>query len=379
MSASTDIAAPVSTAAVDGAPALPELLRVFNEVSGRLAETHRRLEERVAGLQRELEEAHEGLRRSRALAALGEMAAGIAHEVRNPLASIALHAEVLREDLADRPNERAVLEKISRAVTRLDSIVGDVLRFARTSCSRRDRLPVIRVVEEAIASCEAETTAAGAELRVEIDPDLEICADAAAITQALVNLVRNAVDAIRETPGSRPIIRIDAERRERLGADGRRAPMTVLGVEDGGPGFDPSVVDRVFTPFVTTREAGTGLGLAIVHRIVDAHDGAVGIASASSIGGARIELLLPAPAPVEGRGADGGEGARDRSGSVGAEASGDSRITHAHADCTGNGTTACAAARNPLDQGGELDHAVAARLRRARRSPQRRTLGGKGA
>lgn len=362
--------------AAPGGPELPELLRVFNEVSGRLAETHRRLEERVAGLQRELAEAHEGLRRSRALAALGEMAAGIAHEVRNPLASIALHAEVLREDLADRPDERAVLDKIARAVARLDSIVGDVLRFARTSCSRRDRMSVRSMVGEALASCEAEIHAGGVEVLVDVDDALEIRADGAAITQAIVNLVRNAIEAVGEGPVARRRVRIDGERRERLGADGRRTPVAVIGVEDGGPGFDPSVVDRVFTPFVTTRESGTGLGLAIVHRIVDAHDGAVAVASRSRTGGARVELLLPAPGPECESGADGGESARDRSGADGERSPAAPRVAHAHAGSTGNGTAACAPAPNPLDQGGELDHAVAERLKRTRRRPRERAPGG---
>jgi len=374
-------AAPVeagSIAAAVGAVAeLPELLRMFHEVSDRLSSTHRRLEERVAGLQRELAEAHDGLRRSRALAALGEMAAGIAHEVRNPLASIALHAEVLREDLADRPESLAVLEKISRAVARLDSIVVDVLRFARTSCGRRERRGVLELVEEALASCEAERSAAGVEVRVEIDPALELSADSSAITQAIVNLVRNAIDAIRETPGASPRVRIDAARRERLDADGRRVPVTMIGVEDGGPGIDESIVDRIFTPFVTTRESGTGLGLAIVHRIVDAHSGAVTIAARSPSGGARIELLLPASEPEIDAGADGGESAtRDRLGDGGASAHDGSRVAHAHAGSTGNGTAACAPAPNPLDQGGELDHAVAERMRRTRRRLREQMPGG---
>lgn len=357
-------------------PELPELLRMFNAVSGRLTETHRRLEHRVAGLQRELADAHEGLRRSRALASLGEMAAGIAHEVRNPLASIALHAEVLREDLADRPDARTMLDKITRAVSRLDSIVGDVLRFSKTSCGRRDRLALRGVVEEALASCEAEIAAAGARIDIEIDPGIAIVADGAAITQALVNVIRNAVEAVQESPSDRRRIRIDGANRRRLGPDGRRAPVTVIGIEDGGPGFDPSIVDRAFTPFVTTRESGTGLGLAIVHRIVDAHDGAVSVVPRSATGGARIELLLPASEPAPAPRANGGKSARDRSGVVGASALGAPRIAHAHAGCTGNGTAACAPATNPLDQGGELDLVVAERLRRTRRKPREREPGG---
>lgn len=297
MAIGADAAARPSPAPSAGATALPEmpdLLRMFNEVSARLSETHRRLEERVGGLQRELADAQEGLRRSRALAALGEMAAGIAHEVRNPLASMALHAEVLREDLADRPAQCELLEKITRAIARLDSIVGDVLRFARSAHGDAQTLPALDPIEEALAACRAEISESHAEVECRIAASLEVFCDPTALVQAIVNLIRNAADAVRESQSAIRRIRIDACERERLGPDGRRARMTVIGVEDSGPGFDPAVVDRAFTPFVTTRATGTGLGLAIVHRIADAHGGAVRIERAAT-GGARVEFMLPAP------------------------------------------------------------------------------------
>lgn len=283
-----------SAPAAGALPELPELLRMFNEVSVRLSETHHRLEDRVAGLQRELADAQEGLRRSRALAALGEMAAGIAHEVRNPLASMALHAEVLREDLVDRPAQCELLEKIARAIARLDAIVGDVLRFARSAHGEMRSMPVRDAVDDAVSACRAEISDARVEVECRVAAALEAFCDPTALIQAIVNLIRNAVEAISEAGASVRRIRIDASERERLGTDGRRARMTVIAVEDSGPGFDPKVVDRVFTPFVTTRAAGTGLGLAIVHRIADAHSGAVRIERAET-GGARIEFMIPAP------------------------------------------------------------------------------------
>jgi len=281
------------------APEMPDLLRMFNEVSTRLSETHRRLEERVADLQRELAEAKDGLRRSRALAALGEMAAGIAHEVRNPLASIALHAEVLHEDLADRPVQQEILEKISRAVHRLDAIVGDVLRFARSARGDARLHPVIDSIAEALSACDAEVVRAGVTVECRVPDALPVLADPTLVVQALVNLVRNAVEAMSESDSQRRTLRIDACEIERLGPDGRRTRMTLIGVEDSGPGFDPALRPRAFTPFVTTRSQGTGLGLAIVHRIADAHGGAVRICDAPK-GGARVEFLLPT---AEGRAA----------------------------------------------------------------------------
>jgi signal transduction histidine kinase len=127
------VAAGVQVGMVDGpAPGeLAELLGAFNDVTGRLQRTHERLQREVAGLKRELREANEQLSRSRRLAALGEMAAGIAHEVRNPLSSIRLYARMLEQDLADRPDQRSIAGRIGAAVHGLDAVVGDVLNFAR--------------------------------------------------------------------------------------------------------------------------------------------------------------------------------------------------------------------------------------------------------
>ena len=118
----------------DGQVSVPdfmELMRSFNEVTTQLERTHDALRAEVASLKLDLEEANERLRRSRSLAALGEMAAGIAHEIRNPLGSMALNVGLLREDLSEQPDSLLLCEKISKAVGGLDAIVGDVLSFAR--------------------------------------------------------------------------------------------------------------------------------------------------------------------------------------------------------------------------------------------------------
>src|ERR1051326_2654322 len=110
---------------------LAELIGAFNEVTARLQGTHEALRREVARLQGELREANEQLQRSKRLAALGQMAAGIAHEVRNPLGSIRLYARMLEQDLADHPQERQTASKIAAAVHGLDGVVGDVLSFSR--------------------------------------------------------------------------------------------------------------------------------------------------------------------------------------------------------------------------------------------------------
>ena len=122
-----------SSAARDlGVEDLRELMRSVNETTERLQHTHVTLQQQVASLQKELAEANAQLCRSRSLAALGEMAAGIAHEVRNPLASIGLYVQMLGEDVADRPPLARLCDKIARAVKGLDAIVRDVLMLPRS-------------------------------------------------------------------------------------------------------------------------------------------------------------------------------------------------------------------------------------------------------
>jgi len=273
---------------------LRQLMRTVNETTHRLQLTHESLQLEVRRLQGELGEANAQLRRSRSLAALGEMAAGIAHEVRNPLASIGLYAQMLVEDLADRPQTARLAGKIGGAVDRIDTIVRDVLRFARDTSVQPQCVRVAGLVEQAIESCRAtfaETKvsvvieeADGDALRVEVDPTLMV--------QAIANVVRNAAEAMAETPDGSRTVRVRVDRGVRRLPSGERAERIVIGVEDSGPGIAPEVLERMFNPFFTTRPTGTGLGLAIVHRIVEAHDGHVVVFNRDE-GGATVELCVP--------------------------------------------------------------------------------------
>lgn len=300
-----------------------EFLRHFNEATSRLQETHTALVAKVERLQSELAEANERLRRSRSLAALGEMAAGIAHEIRNPLGAISLNAELLREDVRDRADAAASVEKIRRAAVRLDRIVGDVLSFARDTRINATHTSAREILLQAAADCEALLEQQDVALRIDIDGACELCADPALVSQAVSNLVRNAVEAMRTTE-LREVTLSAREARLRT-ADGARRGFVVLAVEDTGPGIPADARERIFNPFFTTREEGTGLGLAIVHRIVDAHGGmtACGEATRRIPGrnpgqshGARLELSLPLE-PTKVAAADGvslGEAVRRRIG-----------------------------------------------------------------
>lgn len=285
-------------APIDRLEDLSQIILAYNQVTENLQRSHEALRAQVARLQDQLASADAQLQRSRRLAALGEMAAGIAHEVRNPLAAIQLYAGMLIEDLAGLsqgvlpdPQASIVLgldnaRKISAAVRGLDGIVGDVLSFSR-EIRPRPRLVAVgdlfdRVVHAQQPAIDAAGVdvcrdAAGDDLPVRVDPDL--------LQQALVNLVRNAVEAMADA----------SDRRLTLSARVDDA-CVMLGVRDTGPGVADEVIDRIFNPFFTTRHTGTGLGLAIVHRIIDAHAGAITVRNE---GGAVFEIRLPVASLAE--------------------------------------------------------------------------------
>jgi signal transduction histidine kinase len=282
------------------APAAPdelrELMRSVNETAERLSATHIALREQVARLQGELAEANAQLRRSRSLAALGEMAAGIAHEVRNPLGSIQLYAQALAEDLvaAGRPEQAALCAKIDRAVTGLDAIVRDVLQFARDMSIAPCDVAADELFTRALEACEAPIAAAGVQVRREAGQCCRLRADAVLMTQALANVIRNAIEAMALIEGPR-VLRLAAAECVVRAPGGHRSPHAVFVIEDTGGGIPPEVLGRIFNPFFTTRRTGTGLGLAIVHRIVDAHGGHINVRprSGADCAGTRFELCLP--------------------------------------------------------------------------------------
>ncbi len=308
---------------------LAELITTFNDVTGKLEATHAQLRAEVHRLNDELGEARERLRRSERLAELGEMAAGIAHEIRNPLGSIGLYSEVLAADLErldgadtnDRESPCATARKIGSAVRRLDGIVRDVLDFARDLRVRPEPIGVDELFDTAVGSPRldsARTDAAGVRFERldggEGRPGTVWC-DRSLGLQALLNVVENARQATggadQAGTGQQPsAVTLDCRRATVRGSDGHARPGVALIVRDAGPGIDPGVLERMFNPFFTTRNTGTGLGLAIVHRIVDAHGGSVVVRNNNEIEseleagrgarGATVELRFPDAGDVSG-------------------------------------------------------------------------------
>lgn len=275
---------------------LPELLRMLNEATAKFQVSHDQLTGEVSRLRAQLREADDQLQRSRRLAALGEMAAGIAHEIRNPLGSIGLYARMLAEDLDDRPQEQDVAAKIGRAVRGLDAIVTDVLAFAGDARMRVAPTPVRDILDTAVehAGVAGSRVEIDIEICIEDEDSLELECDAAKLGQAILNVIRNGVEAIEEAAESDA----DAARLLRItaaGIDLPDGPAVVIAVRDSGTGIHGEVTERMFNPFYTTRAVGTGLGLAIVHRIVDAHGGRVSVSNNGPRpgDGATVEMVIP--------------------------------------------------------------------------------------
>lgn len=270
---------------------LSDLLSAFNETTAELQSTHEALHQQVARLQSELVEARARLRRSEALAALGEMAAGIAHEVRNPLGSIQLYVQMLQEDVRSQPQAAELCAKISRSVQGLDAIVHDVLLFARETRVQAGDVPVREVIE-AVLGEGASLLGDDVELEQDIEPGMSVCADRRLLVQAVGNLLRNAVEAMQDADCGQKRVSITARRESVRQADGGTTPMQVISIIDSGPGIAADIAQRIFNPFFTTRPTGTGLGLAIVNRVVEAHGGELRVCN-NDAHGARASICLP--------------------------------------------------------------------------------------
>jgi two-component system sensor histidine kinase FlrB len=221
------------------------------------------------------------------------MAAGIAHEIRNPLGSIQLYAQALGEEVGDSVVASSLCDKIARGVRHLDAVVRDVLSFAREMKLQSTQVDAIAVVHRALESCNALLSSHEIQVNISSTRQHQLEGDETLLIQALSNLIRNSVEAMSEANAPRKAITLDVRRAMRRCPDHVARERVIFVVEDSGPGIPADVVDRMFNPFFTTRRTGTGLGLAIVHRIVDAHGGQICVGSAEDGTGARIEVCLP--------------------------------------------------------------------------------------
>jgi two-component system sensor histidine kinase FlrB len=276
----------VSQSPVSPAQRIEELGRIilaYSEITEKLQQSHDQLNQTVEMLREELGEKNKLLERRNRLAALGEMAAGLAHEIRNPLGGIQLYASLLMKDLAEQPQAQQIVSKISAGVKRLEALVSQVLQFSREMTCNACEMDLAETIGQVIEMCEAH--AIGKQIRVHVDgpSHLPIHGDPLLLGQAVMNLVLNAIEAMHG-PGT-VTVRFASPPAE---SDARQFHLIV---RDTGPGIPSNILDRIFNPFFTTKDSGTGLGLAIVHRVVEAHNGTIH-ASNDSGGGAKFEIRI---------------------------------------------------------------------------------------
>ena len=221
------------------------------------------------------------------LAALGTLAAGVAHEIRNPLTAIKARLYTLRRILSSDESKADVLA-ITNEVDRLERIVRDVLGYARPTDAALGAVELAAWLREFVAFVRPTVTSADIELAVTAPVTANVLIDTHQLRQIMLNLVRNAQEAFEDRPG-----RIELTlHRERASLRGSIAEVAVLAVTDNGPGIPARIHARLFDPFFTTKAAGTGLGLSIVARLVENQGGEITFQSAPDTG-TRFAVRLP--------------------------------------------------------------------------------------
>lgn len=244
---------------------LNDAFNVFRDASRKLEEQYAVLETRIEELSGELAEKNRAMERNRRLAAMGEMAARIAHEIRNPLGSMSIFATLLERELSAEPERKKLASHISNGIKTLDNLLTNMLLFAASPEARRKPMDIRDSVEDALGLARGRGKA---EVRTSFEGPTEICADHGQLRQLFLNLFINAFDAMEDGG----VLTVSA----RASGDGRAMEIRV---GDTGGGIDAESIDRVFDPFYSTKDRGTGLGLAIVSAVVNAHDGSISVES----------------------------------------------------------------------------------------------------
>lgn len=240
----------------------------YQELAETLSETNRRLEQAQAEA-----------RRSERLAALGQLSAGLAHEIRNPLGVIKGSAEMLSQKLGEsNPLATELAGYISTETNRLSALVTRFLDFARPLHADLEPADITVILDRALEDVARGWKGAGVRVEKEYERGLPLVPlDGGLCEQAFVNIVQNAYDAMG-SEGGRLRVRVRKLQGEKRGG-------VEVRIEDTGPGIAPELREQIFNPFVTTKKSGVGLGLSIVSKIVDGHHGSVRIEESSVVGG----------------------------------------------------------------------------------------------
>jgi two-component system sensor histidine kinase HydH len=217
------------------------------------------------------------------LASLGEMAAGVAHEIRNPLGGIKMATNLLSSGGFNDPRiSQEMAESVLSGIAEIESIVADLLDYARDTRLDRQEYALARILAPVVEGYASEGQARGVAFAAHgLDLDLVAAVDGQRLRQVFANVVKNALEATERRPGGRVEVRLS----ERAGA-------ALVEVADNGTGMEPESRDKIFLPFYTTKPTGTGLGMAIVKKIMDLHGGEIEIETAPGRG-TTVRLVIP--------------------------------------------------------------------------------------
>jgi two-component system sensor histidine kinase PilS (NtrC family) len=226
------------------------------------------------------------VRQADRLAAIGRLAAGLAHEIRNPIASIRGSIEVLGQNLKPQGADRRLMDIVLRESDRLDGTIAEFLEFSRPRRLQPVMTDLTQMIDEVLLLLSQQAGDRLRTIREYPDGTVKVYVDPAQIRQSLWNLGRNAVEAMLQGGTLRVVARV------LRGTTPEQPSMVEMAVEDTGPGVSAEHLPQIFEPFYTTKPDGTGLGLAIVHRIIEEHEGDIRVEAAAG-GGARFVVTLP--------------------------------------------------------------------------------------
>lgn len=239
----------------------------------------------VVVLLKDLREVHALRReilRNQRLASVGRLAAGVAHEVRNPLSSIKGFATYFKERYRENPEDQQVAGIMIQEIDRLNRVIGQLLDFARPITIVARPAVVTQLLSDSLKLVEARAKEKTIQIETRVAPELDpVFMDADRLKQVLLNLYLNAIDAM--DAGGRLLVSVAAEDRKR---------WIVFRVIDTGHGIPAEHQAQIFDPYFTTKPTGTGLGLAIAHNIVDAHGGSIAVESTAG-GGTTVTVRIP--------------------------------------------------------------------------------------
>jgi len=243
------------------------------------------------------------LRQSERLAAIGELSASIAHEIRNPLAAISGSIEMLQEERAgsaESADSEHLMKIVMREVDRLNHLVSDFLNYARPRPSSPDIFLLLEIISGVLAMFDAARPDA-IEVNLEVEEGLTVFADADQLRQLIWNLILNAAESMPEggclCVVARSLRAVDSQGdssvgRKEPGEEEGKARWLEIAIADEGSGIPQDQLDRIFDPFFTTKRSGSGLGLATVHRIVQNHGGTIRLESELGVG-TTVRIRLP--------------------------------------------------------------------------------------